>query len=146
MSDLNVMHETGVSALSDPFHFSTIGPGAEKGIRAIFQIPPHDRRSFEMLVNDLLFLTVVANKLVCNESDNPLQRAVGQLCLPVRHMDHPELWASGRYVLSLYDVQVALCEFHRWGQPPKRTTANRKPPEDYYMGRITSWLAPPSGM
>lgn len=129
LSHINVASESGMALLADNFLYSTIGLGAEQGMSAICRIAgraPHDQ-PYEHVLG---YLTCVPNMLVSGAGDNCLKRSVAKLDVPRRFVRRARRvnWADGWCVLSFYDVQVALCEFHCWGQPPKRTTANRDTP------------------
>ena len=91
----------------------------------------------------LLYLTTVANALVFADEPNPLREAVLMLDPSLLSRARKEIsrpdgqgWGFVIGVLGLYDVQVALCEFHRWGQPEKGSTANRKHPGECYDQRL----------
>ena len=93
----------------------------------------------------LLYLTTVANALILADEANPLKDAVSRIDPSLTMIEHArkgidrpacEDWAFKDGVVSLYDTQVALCEFHRWGQPMQSTTANRMLPEQCFDQRM----------
>ena len=108
--------------LSNTCDFSTIGNGAADGKRLIAA------RGLSSAAQKLMLrsMAVLANRLSFPPSNHALGRAFARLCkgsggaaarvVPQEANVFRDglAWANGLYYVSLYDVQVALCEFSRW--------------------------------